>query len=244
LPFKVTRGYMSKRKLSKPSNTIEAITKISKAISSDLYLEDILKLIVTVTAEVMNSRICSLMLLDEKKENLVIRATQSISEEYINKKPLSRGEGIAWKVVEQNKPIAVLDVTKEPAYKYKDIAKKEGLVSLLCVSLAVKGRVTGVLNCYTSKPHRFTKMETNVLTSVANQAAIAIENTDLLVKTKVIQEELETRKAVERAKGILMKNEGLLEGEAFRKIQKYSMDKRKPMREVAEAVIVANEMKK
>ena len=232
------------KKSSKSSNTIEAITKISKAISSDLYLEDILKLIVTVTAEVMNSRICSLMLLDEEKENLVIRATQSISEAYINKKPLARGEGIAWKAVEQNKPIAVLDVTKEPEYKYKDIAGKEGLVSLLCVSLAVKGRVIGVLNCYTSKPHKFTKTEINILTSVANQAAIAIENTDLLVKTKVIQEELETRKAVERAKGILMKNEGLLEGEAFRKIQKYSMDKRKPMREVAEAIIVANEMKK
>lgn len=232
------------KKIFKSTDTIEALTKISRAISSDLYLEDILKLIVTVTAEVMNSRICSLMLLDEKKENLLIRATQSISEEYINKKPLSRREGIAWKAAEQNKPIVVSDVRKHPWYKYKDIAEKEGLVSLLCVPLAVKGRVIGVLNCYTSKSHRFTKTEINVLTSVANQAAIAIENTDLLVKTKIIQEELETRKVVERAKGILMKNEGLLEDEAFRKIQKYSMDKRKPMREVAEAIIVANEMKK
>ena len=73
------------KKTSKSSDTIEAISKISKAISSDLYLEDILKLIVTVTAEVMNSRICSLMLLDDKKQHLDIRATQSISEEYIAK---------------------------------------------------------------------------------------------------------------------------------------------------------------
>ncbi|PIP67506.1 MAG: histidine kinase [Candidatus Omnitrophica bacterium CG22_combo_CG10-13_8_21_14_all_43_16] len=231
------------KKTSKSSDTIEAISKISKAISSDLYLEDILKLIVTVTAEAMNSRICSLMLLDDKKQYLDIRATQSISEEYIGKKPLAKSEGVAWKVVLQNKPIVVPDVTKEPEYKYKDIAVKEKLVSLLCVPLAVKGKVIGVLNCYTSEPHKFTPTEINVLTSVANQAAIAIENTELMVKTKVIQEELETRKVVERAKGILMDQEELSEEDAFRRIQKYSMDRRKPMKDVAEAIIVAHEMK-
>lgn len=231
------------KKTSKSSDTIEAISKISKAISSDLYLEDILKLIVTVTAEVMNSRICSLMLLDEKRQNLVIRATQSISEAYINKKPLAKGEGVAWKAVFENKPITILDVRKEQEYKYKDIAEKEGLVSLLCVPLAVKGKIIGVLNCYTSQLHKFTPTEINVLTSVANQAAIAIENAELMVKTKIVQEELETRKMVERAKGILMKQEALTEEDAFRRIQKYSMDRRKPMKEVAEAIIVAHEMK-
>jgi len=235
---------MLKKQSVKPSNTIAALSKISKAISSDLYLEDILKLIVTVTAEVMNSRILTLMLLDDKKQNLVIRATQSISEEYIKKEPLKKGQGIAWKVVNENKPIVVPDVLKEPGYKYKDIAKKEDLVSLLCVPLAVRNRVIGALNCYTSKPHKFSKTEINVLTSVANQAAIAIENTELMVKTKVIQEELETRKATERAKGILMREEGLTEEDAFRTIQKYSMDRRKPMKEVAEAIIMMHDMRK
>ncbi|NQT75683.1 MAG: GAF domain-containing protein [Candidatus Omnitrophica bacterium] len=235
---------MTKKIRHKTTDTLTALSKISKAISSDLYLEDILKLIVTVTAEVMNSRICTLMLLDDKKQNLTIRATQSISEGYIKKQPLKKGEGIAWKVVSENKPIAVPDVLKESGYKYKDIAEKEGLVSLLCVPLAVKNRVIGALNCYTSKPHKFSKTEINVLTSVANQAAIAIENTELMVKTKVIQEELETRKAVERAKGILMKGEGLTEEDAFRKIQKFSMDRRRPMKEVAEAIIMMHEMKR
>ncbi len=231
-------------KKTKTTDTIGALSKISRAISSDLYLEDILKLIVTVTAEVMNSRICTLMLLDDKKEHLTIRATQSISEEYIKKQPLKRSEGIAWKVVNNNKPIVISDVLKESEYKYKDIAEKEGLVSLLCVPLAVKNRTIGVLNCYTSKPHKFSKTEINVLTSVANQAAIAIENTELMVKTKVIQEELETRKFVERAKGILMKEEGLTEEDAFRRMQKYSMDRRKPMKEVAEAIIMMHDMRK
>jgi len=223
---------------------IKALSKISKAIASDLYLEDILRLIVSVTAEVMGSNICSLILVDEAKQELVIRATQSISEEYNKKKPLKIGEGIAGKAIEQNRPIVVKDVTKEAEYKHKDIAKKEGLKSLLCVPLVVKNKVIGAINCYTNKAHNFSDTEINILTSIASQAAVAIENTELLVKTKIIREELEARKKVERAKGILMKEEGMAEDQAYLKLQKYSMDMRKSMREVAEAIILAHEFKK
>lgn len=55
-----------------------------------------------------------------------------------------------------------------------------------------------------------------------------------------LTEALETRKKVERAKGILMDTQGMTEAEAFRKIQKMSMNTRKPMKEVAEAIIIAN----
>ena len=222
----------------------EALSKISKAISSDLYLEDILKLIVTVTAQVMDSKICSLMLLDEKSKKLFIRATQSISEDYTKKPPLCIGEGIAGKVAKENKAMAISDINREEEYKYKEIAKKEGLRSLLCIPLSVKGRVIGVIDCYTSYPHEFSKMEINMLTSVANQAAVAIENTELMVKTKVIQEELETRKLVERAKDILMKRLKLSGEEAYRRIQKQSMNTRKSMREMAEAVILTEELER
>jgi len=222
---------------------IKALSKISKAITSDLYLDDILRLIVTVTAEVLGSNICSLMLIDEKTNELVVRATQSISEEYNKKPPLKIGEGIAGKVALENKPIAVKDVTKEKEYKHKDIAKKEGLSSLLCVPMSVKGKIIGVINCYTSKPYNFSDAEIEILTTITNQAAVAIENTQLLVKSKVIQEELETRKRIERAKGILMRDEGLTEEQAYLKIRKYSMDNRKTMREVAEAIILAADMR-
>jgi len=223
---------------------IEALSKISKAISSELYLEDILRLVVSVTAQVMDSKICSLMLLDEKSKKLAIRATQSVSEEYNKKPPLSIGEGIAGKVVKEGRPITVLDVNEEEEYKYKDIARKEGLRSLLCIPLSVRGKVIGVINCYTSYPHKFSKTEIDVLTSVANQAAIAIENTDLIVKTKVIQEELETRKLVERAKDILMRRLELSGEEAYRKIQKQSMDTRKSMREIVEAIILTEDLER
>jgi GAF domain-containing protein len=145
-------------------------------------------------------------------------------------------------VAEQKKPLAILDVLKEPRYKEKELARKEGLTSMLSVPMAVKDQVIGVINIYTSHPHEFTEMERAVLTTVANQAAICIANTELMVKTKVIQEELETRKLVERAKGVLMKRHDLDEEEAFKRIRKASMDSRKTMRQVAEAILLTNKI--
>jgi len=230
--------------MPKISNHIEALSKISRAITSELYLEDILKLIVTVTANALGSSVCSLMLLDDKKKELIIRATQSVSEAYNKKPPLKLGEGIAGKVALKKEPMQIYDVTKEKEYKYKDIAKKEGLASLLCVPMIVKNKAIGVINLYTSKPHKFSRNEINTLTAIATQAAMVIENTELIVKTKVIQEELETRKLIERAKGILMRENNVSEDEAYRLIQKYSMDSRKSMREIAEAIILTKELKK
>jgi len=222
---------------------IKALSKISKAIASDLYLEDILRLIVTVTAELMGSNICSLMLVNERNE-LVFRAAQSISEDYNKKPPLKVGEGIAGKVAQTNLPVSVKDVTKEKEYRYRSIAKKESLVSLLCVPLSIRGRVIGVINCYTSVAHEFTETEISLLTSIANQGAVAIENAELMIKSKIIQEELEARKRIERAKGILIKKDGLTEEEAYLKLRKYSMDRRKSMREVAEAIILTDDLEK
>ncbi len=222
---------------------MEALLEISKAISSDQYLDDILKLIVTVTANVMNSKICSLWILDDKEKVLKIRATQAISEGYLKERSLKLGEGIVGYVAQHKKPMAILDVLKEPRYKEKELAKKEGLVSMLSVPMVVKDRLIGVINIYTSYPHEFTETEKALLTMVANQAAICIENTELMVQTKVIQEELETRKLVERAKGILMKQQGLSEDEAFRRIRKASMDSRKTMRQIAEAILLTEKMK-
>lgn len=223
---------------------IGALTKISQAITSDLYLEDILKLIVSVTAEVMGSKICSLLLINKTGKELEVKATQSVSEAYNKKANIKIGEGIAGKVAQEGKPITVADVRKDARYINRAIARKEKLCSLLCMPLIVKRKTIGVLNTYTSSPHQFSKSEINILKSIANQAAIVIENFRLVVESKVIKEELEARKTIERAKGILMKQEGLSEETAYNRIRKYSMDSRKTMREVSEAIILSEEMKR
>ena len=222
---------------------IEAISKVANLITSGMYLEELLRLVVQVTAEIMNSKISSLMLFDPDKKELVVKATQSISEAY-NKKPnIPLGGGIAGVVARDNKPICVLDVKEDVRYLNQDVANKEGLCSLACVPLAVKGRVIGVLNCYTSKKHKFSKHELDLLTALANQAALAIENAELDLRVRSAEEALTTRKLVERAKDILSQDANIPPSEAYRLIQKQSMDMRKSMREVAEAIILAKDIR-
>ena len=224
---------------------IKALSDISSAITSDLYLEDILKLIVMVTAKVTGLEICSLWIVDNtvNPKKIRLKATQAIDPEYVKDRSLDRVEGVVGFVATHNQPLIVKDVLKEPRFKEKEMAKKMGLVSMLSVPLRVKNdEVIGVLNCFTSEPHDFTETEINLITAVANQAAVAIFNTELMVKTKVIQEELETRKLVEKAKEVIMNRRKMGGDDAFRWIQKRSMDSRKSMRMVAEAILLSEEM--
>jgi len=224
---------------------IKALTDISQAITSDLYFEDILKLIVMVTAKVTGFEICSLWLVDESvnPKKIRLKATQAIDPEYVKNRSLDRVEGVVGFVATHNQPLIIKDVLKEPRFKEKEMASKLGLVSMLSVPLQVKDdKVIGVLNCFTSEPHEFSETEVNLITAVANQSAVAILNTELLVKTKVIQEELETRKLVERAKEVLMQKRKIKANEAYRWLQKRSMDSRKSMRQVAEAVLLSEEL--
>ena len=224
---------------------IKALMDISRAITSDRYLEEILKLIVMVTAKVTGVEICSLWLIDETKDSKAIRlkATQAIDPEYVKDRSLKMHEGVVGYVATHNEPLIIKDVLKEPRFKEKEMAKKLGLVSMLGVPLQVKDeKVIGVLNCFTAQPHDFSETEVNLVTAVANQAAVAILNTELMVKTTVIQEELETRKLVERAKEVLMRRRKIEGNEAYRWLQQRSMNSRKSMRRVAEAVLLSDEI--
>jgi len=224
---------------------IKALMDISRAINSDLYLEEILKLIVMVTAQVTGVDICSLWLMDEEKEprELRLKATQTIDPEYVKDRVLTINEGVVGHVASSQEALLVKDVLSEPRFKEKEMAKNMGLQSLASVPLKVREeKVIGVLNCFTSEPHDFTETEVNLIKAVANQAAVAIFNSELMVKTRVIQEELETRKLVERAKEVLMRRMSLSADEAYRWVQKKSMDSRKPIRQVAEAILLSEDI--
>ena len=217
---------------------LDTLSQVSETVASNPLLDDVLQLIVTMTAQMMNSKICSIMLLDPSERELRIVATQSLSEQYRRKPPLKVGESISGRAVQERRAIQVADVRHESAYVYPEVAKKEGLCSLLSVPMMVRSRAIGVINSYTSVPHAFSSEEIKVLQTIANQAAIAIENTKLLEKSFEMQEALEVRKLVERAKGCLMQAKGISEEDAFRLMQRQSMDSRKSMREIAEAVIL------
>ena len=224
---------------------IKALTDISRAITSDLYIEDLLKLIVMVTAKVTGVEICSLWIVNEEETppKIRLKATQSISPAYIKDRSLNLDEGVVGHVVTHKKPLILKDVLNSKRFKEKEMAKKLGLVSMVGIPLKTQEeRVIGVLNCFTATPHDFSETEVNLLRAVANQSAIAIVNTELMVKTRVIQEELEARKNIEQAKEILMINRKMTGEEAHRWMQKRSMDSRKNLREVAEAILLSHEI--
>lgn len=236
---------MDKIKLETYDRYIKGLMDISQAITSDLYLEDILKLIVMVTAKVTGVEICSLWLVEETKDGkkMRLKATQSMNPDYFKDRFLNMNEGVVGFIATHNRTLVLEDVLREPRFKEKEMAKKLGLVSMVGVPLRVKDdRVIGVLDCFTIEHHKFSETEINLIKTVANQAAIAIGNTELLVRTRVIEEELESRKKIERAKEILMVKKNLPADKAFRWLQKKSMDSRKSMREIAEAIIISQEV--
>jgi two-component system, response regulator PdtaR len=236
---------MEKISLNMYDKYIKGIMEVSQAITSDRYLEDILKLVVMVVAKVTGVDICSLWLIEEGKKGKQarLRATQAIDTDYVKDRVLNMNEGVVGFIASTNKPLIVEDVLKEPKFKEKEMARRLGLVSMLGVPLHVKeDRVIGVLDCFTLSSHRFSNAEINLITTVASQAAIAIENTNLIVRTKIIEEELEKRKIVEKAKEILMAKKGLSSEKSFRWMQKKSMDTRKSMKEIAEAIIIAQDI--
>ncbi len=220
---------------------VEMLSQVSETVASNRLIKDVLQLLVTMTAQMMNSKICSIMLLDEASGELRIEATQSLSEQYRRKPNLKVGQSISGRAVKDRRPIIVADVTTDRDYMHRDMAKQDGLCSLLSVPMMVREKALGVINSYTSVPHVFTSEEVKLLQAIANQAAIAIEHTALVEKSVEMQEALVVRKLMERAKGYLMRSKKLTEEEAFKLIQRRSMDLRKSMREIAEAVLLAGE---
>jgi two-component sensor histidine kinase len=167
---------------------LSALAKLSETITSPRYLDEILEVVVEMAARVMNARLCSLMLLDESSGELVLRAAQHQSRAYRDKPPLRVGEGIVGLVAQTGQPMTVRDVRRDPRYRHADLARQEGLCSLLSVPLSVRDRVIGALNCYTAEPHRFTDDEISLFATLANQTALAIENARLVTNAALVRE--------------------------------------------------------
>ncbi len=231
---------MDQNKFTDTNKLLEGMAEISNAIMDHNYLDDLLGLIVSVTAKITGSKICSILLLDKKKNELVLRACQKDSGSYSQRANTPLGKGVAGRVALTNKPLTSLDVQRDPRYINKKIAIAEGLVSLLSVPMSVEGEVIGVINCYTSEAHEFSKEDIMTLTTVATQAAVLFKNTELRIMKEIIQKELDERKVIDRAKEILMDKKKISGKTAFELIRRQSMNSRTSMAKIAESIILAS----
>jgi two-component system, sensor histidine kinase PdtaS len=167
---------------------LRSLAEVSEAVTSPQYLDDILDVVTEMAAQTMKAAVCSIFLLDETGQNLELRSARRASSPYRQRPPLPLDEGITGQVALTGQAVYVADVQTEPGYTSKELARAEGLVSLLSVPLSVRERVIGVFNCYTDRKRVFTEEQQALFATLANQTALAIENVRLVTNTAVIRE--------------------------------------------------------
>jgi GAF domain-containing protein len=155
---------------------------------------------------------------------------------------VSVDKGVSGRALLTKQPQVIADVQSDETFGFREVAKQEGIVAMLSVPMLIRGQAIGVINSYSQEPRAYSEEDTKMLSLVASQAAIAIENARLQAATAAFQEDLENRKLVAKAKTLLMKKRGLDEPSAHRYIQKESMDRRKPMKEIAEALLLSEDL--
>lgn len=165
-----------------------AVSEVTGSLAASPYLEEILQLLVTLTAQRFNYKVVTVRLLDERRKELILRATQATNKAYQNKRAIGLGESIAGKVMQSQRPSIVRDVQSEPEYVGHDLAEEQGLHSMVCLPLTIQNRSVGVMTCYTGEVREFSDDEIHALESLAKQAAVSIEHAKLQVRNTLMQE--------------------------------------------------------
>jgi signal transduction histidine kinase len=168
----------------------ESLASVSRTINSTLNLDEALLAITHEACDLMRARMCSLMMLDESRQWLDLRASHGASEAYIKKPRLSAEESLLGVVVRRKKQLQVSNVQASTHYQNVDVARREGLVSLLSVPLLFAGQAIGTLNVYTGRPYNFSNEEIRILSALAELSAIAIEKARLYERIVDVEEQL------------------------------------------------------
>jgi signal transduction histidine kinase len=168
----------------------ESLASVSRTINSTLNLDEALRAITREACVLMRARMCSLMMLDESREWLDLRASHGAGEAYLKKPRLSVEESFLGVVARRKKPMQLENVQTSSHYQNVELARREGLISLLSVPLLFSGQVIGTLNVYTGKPYNFSNEEIRILGSLAELSAIAIEKARLYERVVDVEEQL------------------------------------------------------
>jgi len=168
----------------------ESLSSVSRTINSTLNLDEALRVITREACELMRARMCSLMMLDESREWLDLRASYGAGEAYIKKPRLSVEESLLGVVARRKKPMQVANVQTSSHYQNVAVARREGLISLLSVPLLFAGQSIGTLNVYTSRLYNFSNEEIRILSALAELSAIAIEKARLYERIVDVEEQL------------------------------------------------------
>ena len=177
-------------------------------------------------------------------EDLILRASKNPHQELLDRLKLRMGQGITGWVAEHREPVAVFkEAYKDPRFQRFNELPEDRYEAFLSVPLFSRGRLVGVMNLQHREQHIYAEREIRLLSTVGSLAGAEIELARLESQNSELSQQLETRKIVERAKGILQRDLGLTEEQAYLSIQRQSRQKRKTMKEIAEAIVLSEEVK-
>jgi signal transduction histidine kinase len=167
---------------------LESLARVSRTINSALNLDEVLQIITSEACELMQAKMCSLMMLDETRTWLDLRASFGAGEAYIKKPRLSVQESLIGAVVRRKRPIHVENVQTSSRFQNVEVARQEGLVSLVSTPMLFAGEAIGALNVYTGKPYLYSDEEIRILSAFAELSAIAIEKARLYERVVDVEE--------------------------------------------------------
>lgn len=245
------RRTMNQVEVTRPIlSQIALLHRTSRIVSSGATLDQMLEELIALTVEVTGCDACLVYLPDADTGEIVLRASQLPHDVEIGQVRMHMGEGVTGWVAEHKMVVAL----SSNAYKDERFRKVSSLIedtyeAFLSVPLVNGGEVIGVLNVHHKVPHVHTPDEIAMLSFVGEQMGSAITvsqlaeaNARLEKEASAIRQELESRKIVERAKGILQQRHGLTEEEAYLRMRNESRRLRRPIRELADAILLVENL--
>lgn len=233
-----------------PSSQVGILHRISSIISSELSLDEMLGEIVGLTSQVTGCDACLVYLIEQESGEIVLRASQVPHAADLGNLRLKMGEGVTGWVAEQKSVVALpSNASADQRFKRFPGLVEDSYQAFLSVPLVNRGDIIGVINVHHREQHDHTADEIALLTFVGEQMGSAIARSVLEVENARLQEEaheakrqLELRKLVERAKGILQHRYTLTEEEAYLRLRNESRRLRRPMKDLAEAIILSEDL--
>jgi uroporphyrinogen-III synthase len=221
---------------------LKILHEIIETISYNFDLKEVLRRIVSIVSGVTKADSCFLYLIDG--DNLTLRASLNPKPLEIGNIKLKNGEGITGWVARHKLTVAITsEAYNDPRFKSVNSLPEDKFEGFLSVPIVYRDKVLGVINVQHCKPRAYSKTEIILFELIAKAVGGAVENALLFSEKEALKAALETRKVIEKAKGILMKEFRIGEEDAYKLLHKKAMDKRMGMKEIANAVIISSEFR-
>jgi GAF domain-containing protein len=160
--------------MQEPVTNYETLIRITRAISTIREPEDIILITVEGVTHALNVKGCTLFLFSEKSDELKLAGSYGLSDEYLNKGPISSLRSIA-SSLQDLQPVAIFDVGDDPRIQYPEAAIKEGIASVLSVPIIIGENLVGCMRVYTAEPWEFSLNDVNFIQAVAQLVGMALE---------------------------------------------------------------------